>query len=99
MRTLEFSVLILVVILNSFNCSTPHHNEADPKCCANATNQRVFVEFSSNVVQHEYIVQFTNYYQKESRAKFLQAALDNLAVCRLNQLALINTYCKLSNFR
>lgn len=84
MRTLKFSVLILVVIFNSFNCNTPNNNEADPKCCANTTNQRVIVEFSSNVVQHEYIVQFKNYYQKESRAKFLQAALDNIEVCTLS---------------
>lgn len=82
MKTLKFSILILVALnFNSSNCNTPHNNEADPKCCANTTNQRVIVEFSSNVVQHEYIVQFKNYYQKESRAKFLQAALDNIQVC------------------
>jgi hypothetical protein len=38
------------------------------------------MEFASHVVQHEYIVQFKNYYQKEARANFLRAALDNAEV-------------------
>lgn len=73
MKLLKISVLILLVI-NSFNCDTSS-NDFDAKCCANTTNQRVSVEFLSNVVHHEYIVQFKNYYQTEARAKFLRAAL------------------------
>lgn len=84
MRTVKFSILIFV-IFNSFNCDTSN-NESDPKCCANTTNQQVSVEFSSNIVQHDYIVQFKNYYQKDSRAKFLRAALDNTEVNLINSL-------------
>lgn len=79
MKSLKIRILILVVILNSIKCDTTN-NDSDPKCCANATDQRVVVEFSSNVVHHEYIVQFKNYYQTEARAKFLRAALDNTEV-------------------
>lgn len=74
MKSLKIPILILVVILfNSIKC------ESDPEC-SNTTEQNVVVEFSSNVVHQEYIVQFKNYYQTEARAKFLRAALDNTEV-------------------
>lgn len=79
MQSLRIPILILVVIFNSFNCDIAS-SDSDPKCCANTTNQDVVIEFSSNVVQHEYIVQFKNYYQPDARAKFLKAALDNTEV-------------------
>lgn len=79
MKSLKFPILLLVVIFNSYNCDKTN-SKLDGKCCANTTNQNVVVEFSSNVVQHEYIVQFKNYYQSESRAKFLKAALENAGV-------------------
>lgn len=82
MKSLRFLILILVAIFNSYNCETTD-KEVDSKCCVNTTDQRVVVEFSTNVVQHEFIVQFTNYYQTEARAKFLRAALDNTDVTQL----------------
>lgn len=79
MKSSKFPILILVVIFNSFNCNKANINN-DEKCCTNTTSQNVVVEFSSNVVQYEYIVQFKNYYQTESRAKFLKIALENTEV-------------------
>lgn len=73
-----FPCLFLVVIsLKFLNCDKESDRIEGEKCCANATDQQIIVEFSSNVVSHEYIFQFTNYYQKESRRKFLKAAFDN----------------------
>lgn len=74
MKSLRFSILVLVVIINSFNCDRTN-NDFNAKCCDNSTDQRVAEEFTSNIVQHEYIVQFKKYYQAEARAKFLRAAL------------------------
>lgn len=86
MQSLKFPILILVVILfNSINCDRSN-DSSNVKCCANTTNQQIVVEFSSNVVQHEYIVQFKNYYQTTTRAKFLKAALDNAEVIKLPAL-------------
>ena len=78
MKTFQFQIILiyLFVILNSINCD----KSSDPKCCANATDRRVVVEFASTVVQHEYIVQFKDYYHTEARKKFLKAALDNSEV-------------------
>ena len=69
----QIILIYLVVILNCFNCDI----SSDPKCCANTTDQQIVVEFSSTVVQHEYIVQFKDYYHTDARKKFLKAALDN----------------------
>lgn len=82
MKRFKFLILILVAIFNSLNCEVSR-KEVDSKCCVNTTNQRVVVEFSSNVVQHEYIVQFKNYYQTEAREKFLRAALETSNVSNL----------------
>ncbi|CRL02462.1 CLUMA_CG015092, isoform A [Clunio marinus] len=79
MLELKFSILILVVVVfNLINCDIS--NESASKCCANNTNQRVSVEFSSQIVQHEFIVQFKSYYQSEARKNFLKAALDNTKI-------------------
>lgn len=70
-------LFLVVITLNFLNCDKESHRSDGEECCANVTDQRVFVEFSSNVVSHEYIVQFTNYYNQDSRSKFLKAAFDN----------------------
>jgi hypothetical protein len=76
----KFQILILVVIFNSFiNCDITSET-SNSSCCGNTTDKRVVVEFTSNVVQHEFIVQFKNYYTKDSRAKFLTAALESSQV-------------------
>lgn len=46
-------------------CGTVAHNRT----------HRVQVEFSSQVVDNEYIVRFDEYYQRETRAEFLRSAL------------------------
>lgn len=76
---IHFQIILITfaVILNSLNCVTTN---SESKCCANATDQRIVVEFTSNVVEHEFIVQFKNYYQQDTRAKFLRAALENSEV-------------------
>lgn len=79
MKNLRFLILILVAILNSFDCNTSN-KEDESNCCLNTTNQRVVVEFSSNVVQHEYIVQFKKYHQADKRAELLKEALEKADV-------------------
>lgn len=90
MKPVKLPILILfAVVFNSYflNCDTT--NESDLQCCTNTTDQNVVIEFSSSTVRHEYIVQFKNYYQQDTRAKFLKAALDNTEV-RLIDFALIS---------
>lgn len=93
MRIFKFTILILVVICNLVRCDNDSSDSNSPKCCANTTDQRVVVEFSSNVVQHEYIVQFKDYYQALARAKFLKSAIDNAGVTLTDYLLSIVFTC------
>lgn len=85
----KFVIFFILIVINLFNCDTSssgneiHNNivdEIESKCCVNSTNQRIIVEFTSNIVQHEYIIQFKNYYREDSRRNFINSALDNTEV-------------------
>lgn len=76
-------VIFFAVLLNLFNfnkCDPSTSRDDEIKCCKNTTNQQILVKFTSNVVEHEYIVQFKNYYKKDSRIKYIKSALDNSEV-------------------
>lgn len=49
-------------------------------CNASAPADTLKIEFSSSVVEHEYIVSFSGYYKKETRKRYLQAALQGSGV-------------------
>lgn len=75
-----FIIFFIIVIINLFNCDT-HNGAEESKCCQNATNQQIVVEFSSTVVEHEYIVHFIHYYMQETRSNYIKSVLDNSEVC------------------
>lgn len=75
-KLIKIFFFFIFVINNLFNCDT--HESAGEKCCSNATNQQVVVEFTSTVVEHEYIIHFKEYLRTEERQKHIKAALDNL---------------------
>lgn len=72
-----FITFFIFVIINLFNCDTQNGAKEETECCQNATNQQIVVEFSSTVVEHEYIVHFINYYKQETRSKYIKSLLDN----------------------
>jgi hypothetical protein len=83
---IKYFIIVIICLLNFssiFHCDT-RNNEIDDseevKCCSNLTNQRVFVEFTTNIVQHEFIIQFKHYYKTETRKKYIFSALDNSKV-------------------
>lgn len=55
---------------------------AKTKCCNQSTNSthRVEVEFTTSVVQNEYIVRFDGYYLPTTREKYVKAALNESQV-------------------
>uniref|UniRef100_A0A182RQV6 Membrane-bound transcription factor site-1 protease n=1 Tax=Anopheles funestus TaxID=62324 RepID=A0A182RQV6_ANOFN len=61
---------------------------AKPCCDSNSTDRavpsarthRVVIEFSTKIVQNEYIVQFNGYYKPKQRESFIQAALNGSKV-------------------
>lgn len=79
MHKRTFIIFFLLSIIKLLNCDT--HNDAnEAKCCNNATNQQIVVEFTSAVVEHEYIVHFKNYYKQETRSNYIKKALENSEV-------------------
>ncbi|KXJ78974.1 hypothetical protein RP20_CCG002845 [Aedes albopictus] len=72
------------------SAADPGHNATSRNCCDSdgargsnqrrTTAQRVVVEFATNVVQNEYIVQFDGYYKRAVREKHIQSALNGSKV-------------------
>uniref|UniRef100_A0A182M3P4 Membrane-bound transcription factor site-1 protease n=1 Tax=Anopheles culicifacies TaxID=139723 RepID=A0A182M3P4_9DIPT len=71
------------------NRSSTFEQSAKPCCDSNSTDQasspstrthRVVIEFSTKIVQNEYIVQFNGYYTPKQRESFIQNALNGSKV-------------------
>lgn len=52
------------------------HNIESPLCCNLTTQEELEVEYSSKVVENEYIVTFDGYYKHNARANYINAALN-----------------------
>lgn len=74
-----FIIFFIFVIINLFNCDTKNGAE-ESKCCQNTTNKEIVVEFTSTVVEHEFIVHFKNYENSITRSKYIKSVLDNSEV-------------------
>lgn len=82
-KKLSFVIFLASLLISLNFCDTQNGETTtsrDEECCKNATNQQIVVQFTSNVVEHEYIVQFKNYYKQDSRIKYIKSALDNSEV-------------------
>lgn len=53
-----------------------------PPCATNEKRQRVKIQYTSSIVENEYIVAFKGYYRQEARERFIQAALNESNVVR-----------------
>uniref|UniRef100_A0A182JXP7 Membrane-bound transcription factor site-1 protease n=1 Tax=Anopheles christyi TaxID=43041 RepID=A0A182JXP7_9DIPT len=71
------------------NRSATFEQPAKPCCDSNSTDDRatpttrthrVVIEFSTKIVQNEYIVQFNGYYKPKERESFIQSALNGSKV-------------------
>lgn len=89
----------IFLIFNLYNCDT-HESEggSEEKCCNNATNQQIVVEFTSTVVEHEYIIHFKEYLTTDERKQHIKAALDNQVINNSLSHVMLTTN-ELINFR
>lgn len=64
----------------------PHQNGPSPSIgCPNATsNHRVEIEFTTKIIQNEYIVTFDGYYKSTAREAYVRAALNGSKVSNRN---------------
>jgi hypothetical protein len=74
----KFVLLAFLLINFLYHCNTHESGgEEEPKCCNNVTNQQIVVEFTSTVVEHEYIIHFKEYLSSDERKQHINAALSN----------------------
>ncbi|WAR11340.1 MBTP1-like protein, partial [Mya arenaria] len=76
-RTLLLLTLVLQILPGNFVTNQQDDSELHflPLSCNQTTNEQVKVDFSSEIVDHEYIVTFNGYYQRDTRERYLTAAL------------------------
>lgn len=71
-------VLIILIFCVTFSSSNKNDYTSDP-CNSNGTTHQVEVQFSSKIVQNEYIVAFDRYYQQHTREIYLTAAFSKVS--------------------
>jgi hypothetical protein len=82
-RRKSFIFFFILIAINLLNCDKSLQNKEDESKEEYSTNstkpdQRVVVvEFTTSIVQHEYIIHFRNYYKKDTRRNFITSALNN----------------------
>jgi membrane-bound transcription factor site-1 protease len=65
--------------VNIHNEISTEDNLESPLCC-NLTTDRVEIDYSSKVVENEYIVMFNGYYKNQARANYINTALNTSGV-------------------
>ena len=94
-------IILLIFCIATFNIGYVYNEVAEKveksenyvkSCCNDTSNSghRVKVEFTSKVVQNEYIVAFNNYYKSAARENYLIAALNNSGVSNLTSAKYLN---------
>lgn len=70
-----FSLLLLSVYTQEDNAT--YQNIESPLCCnLTTTTEEVKLEYTSKIIENEYIVQFDGYYKSNTRENYITAALN-----------------------
>ncbi|KAI4469491.1 peptidase s8 [Holotrichia oblita] len=77
--------LFLLLVQSSISYAQQHemtseYNVESPLCCNLTATERLEVEYSSKIVENEYIVTFDGYYKAQARASYINAALNNSGI-------------------
>uniref|UniRef100_A0A8D8L724 Membrane-bound transcription factor site-1 protease n=1 Tax=Culex pipiens TaxID=7175 RepID=A0A8D8L724_CULPI len=87
------SVSSLANCCDNLNSSTSNSSSSSSNSNNNGTRRalhRIEIQFSTNVVQNEYIVQYDGYYRRAAREKYIQAALNGSKIKNWKVLARSN---------
>lgn len=89
MRAVHIFLIHTLVYLHFYHsyAQDPSDNDVDesegflesPLCC-NLTVEQVEVDYTSKVVENEYIVMFNGYYKNQARANYIQTALNGTGI-------------------
>ncbi|XP_066438330.1 membrane-bound transcription factor site-1 protease isoform X3 [Eleutherodactylus coqui] len=77
MRLAKFWLQLVVILLclKKHQSAQPGNSSHDLKPCNGCSHLTLSVDFSSSVVEHEYIVVFKGYFTANARSKFISSAL------------------------
>lgn len=76
-------VFLLLVLTPALQCNEPvveDNNLESPLCCNFTATERVDVEYSSKIIENEYIVTFNGYYKNQARHNYINTALNSSGV-------------------
>lgn len=95
-RRKSFIIFLILIAINLLNCDKSLQNKdqddrKEENNNTNSTNQRIVVEFTTSIVQHEYIIHFKNYYKKDTRRNYITSALDNPEVREMSKNSILIT--------
>uniref|UniRef100_A0A8W8JSW4 Membrane-bound transcription factor site-1 protease n=1 Tax=Magallana gigas TaxID=29159 RepID=A0A8W8JSW4_MAGGI len=84
LKGLERRSVMLLTLLILFLCGMCHATHSNTVYletgCNSSKVQKVQIDYSSTVIDHEYIVSFNGYYKPQARKRFLTAALHDSGV-------------------
>lgn len=75
-------VLLLLFLTPSLHCmeSQDDNNLESPLCCNFTATERIDIEYSSKIIENEYIVTFNGYYKNQARHNYIKTALNSSGV-------------------
>lgn len=83
-KLVPYFTLLLLIVLPCVKCTDYNNvvqdNLESPLCCNFTATERIDVEYSSKVVENEYIVTFNGYYKNQARANYINTALNSSGV-------------------
>lgn len=65
---------------NAINEVVPDINLESPLCCNFTATERVNIEYTSKIIENEYIVTFNGYYKNQARHNYINTALNSSGV-------------------
>lgn len=77
-------VFLFLIFVPGLRCTDDNivnqMNLESPLCCNLTATERVDVEYTSNIVENEYIVTFNGYYKNQARHSYINTALNSSGV-------------------
>lgn len=88
MKVNHFGIFYVLILFSLLSRSSHEDNATDqniesPLCCNfTTTTENVKLEYTSKVIENEYIVQFDGYYKTNARANYINAALNMSSITK-----------------
>lgn len=83
----SYCLAILICAILSQSSEIKEEDNLESPLCCNFTTEHVEVEYSSKLIENEYIVTFNGYYKNQARASYINAALNSSGVKKWKILA------------